>query len=138
MIANRVYIIGCAECRETEEIEFTLKSASEMMRNHFQGIVEMDETYFRSTKREQRKVKERIPRKRGIRREQVCVFVTRDRDKVTFLRHLGGYIDKRALDKAIGHKPVKREWMFYLCFRALLKSVYPFTSLSLQVRFVPL
>lgn len=37
------------------EIEFTLKSASEMMRNHFQDIVEMDETYFRSTKKRAKK-----------------------------------------------------------------------------------
>lgn len=44
-------------------------------------------------------------KKRGISKEQVCVLVATDRDKLAILRTLGmGRITKGSLDKAIGHK----------------------------------
>lgn len=78
----------------------------------FEGIVEMDETYFLYSEKGQRKIKDRKPRKRGgsakkrgISNEQVCVLVARDRDKLTFSQTLGmGRLTKEQLDKAIGHK----------------------------------
>jgi transposase-like protein len=78
----------------------------------FQGIVEMDETYFLYSEKGQKKIKGRKPRKRGgkakkrgISKEQVCVLVVRDRDKNTFSQTLGlGRLKKEQLDKAVGHK----------------------------------
>lgn len=44
-------------------------------------------------------------KKRGISKEQVCVLVARDRDKLTFSRTSGmGRLTKEQLDKAIGNK----------------------------------
>ncbi|MFB1081420.1 IS1595 family transposase [Jeotgalibacillus sp. JSM ZJ347] len=78
----------------------------------FQGIVEMDETYFLYSEKGQKKIVGRKPRKRGgtakkrgISKEQVCVLVARDRDKNTISTTLGvGRIKKEQLDKAIGQK----------------------------------
>lgn len=78
----------------------------------FQGIVEMDETYFLYSEKGSKHIKDRKPRKRGgtakkrgISNEQVCVLVARDRDKLTFSQALGmGRLTKEQLDKAIGHK----------------------------------
>ncbi|KYG36598.1 hypothetical protein AZF08_25750 [Bacillus gaemokensis] len=78
----------------------------------FEGIVEMDDTYFLYSEKGQRKIKDRKPpkrggsaKKRGISNEQVCVLVARDRDKLTFSQTLGmGRLTKEQLDKAIGHK----------------------------------
>ncbi len=89
-----------------------LTSLKQMEPSNFQGIVEMDETYFLNSEKGQRKIKDRKPRKRGgfakkrgISNEQVCVLVARDRDKVTFSQTLGkGRLTKEQLDKAIGHK----------------------------------
>lgn len=79
---------------------------------YFEGIVEMDETYFLYSEKGQRNIKGRKPRKRGgsakkrgISNEQVCVLVARDRDKTTFSQILGmGRLTKDQLDKAIGHR----------------------------------
>ena len=89
-----------------------LTALKQMDISHFQGIVEMDETYFLYSEKGQRKIKNRKPRKRGgsatkrgISNEQVCVLVARDRDKVTFSQALGmGRLTKEQLDKAIRHK----------------------------------
>ena len=89
-----------------------LTALKQMEDSNFQGIVEMDETYFLYSEKGQRKIKDRKPRKRGgsakkrgISNEQVCVLVARDRDKVTFSQTLGmGRLTKEQLDKAIGHK----------------------------------
>lgn len=78
---------------------------------YFEGIVEMDETYFLYSEKGQRNIKGRKPRKRGgsakkrgISNEQVCVLVARDRDKTTFSQILGmGRLTKDQLDKVIGH-----------------------------------
>ncbi|ADH98489.1 hypothetical protein Bsel_0967 [[Bacillus] selenitireducens MLS10] len=80
--------------------------------SNFQGIVEMDETYFLYSEKGQKKIEDRKPRKRGgsakkrgISNEQVCVLVARDREKVTFSQALGmGRLTKEQLDKSIGHK----------------------------------
>ncbi|MEH7239288.1 IS1595 family transposase [Bacillus sp. JJ1562] len=82
-----------------------LSSLIQMEISNFEGIVEMDETYFLYSEKGQRKIKDRKPRKRGISNEQVCVLVARDREKMTFSQTLGmGRLTKEQLDKAIGHK----------------------------------
>ncbi|WP_374989319.1 IS1595 family transposase (plasmid) [Priestia megaterium] len=89
-----------------------LSSLKQMEVSQFQGIVEMDETYFLYSEKGQRKIKGRKPRKRGgsakkrgISNEQVCVLVARDRDKMTLSWTLGmGRLTKEQLDNAIGHK----------------------------------
>lgn len=89
-----------------------LSSLSKMEITDFQGIVEMDETYFLYSQKGSRDIKDREPRKRGgaakkrgISNEQVCVLVARARDKLTFSQALGvGRLTKEQLDKAIGHK----------------------------------
>ncbi|MET3682890.1 flagellar biosynthesis regulator FlaF [Alkalibacillus flavidus] len=89
-----------------------LSALKQMESSKFQGIVEMDETYFLYSEKGQRKIADRKPRqrggsakKRGISNEQVCVLVARDRDKMTFSQTLGmGRLTKEQLDKAIGHK----------------------------------
>jgi hypothetical protein len=55
---------------------------------HFEGIVEVDESYFLYSEKGKRGISERKPRKRGgksmhrgIGYEQVCVLVARDRTK---------------------------------------------------------
>ncbi|WP_372813307.1 IS1595 family transposase [Paenibacillus sp.] len=76
----------------------------------FQGIIEMDETYFLFSEKGKRNMTERKPRKRGgkakyrgISNDQVCVLVARDRQKTTFSGVLGrGRIRTTKLDEAIG------------------------------------
>lgn len=62
---------------------------------HFDGIVEIDETYFLYSQKGQRGITNRKPRKRGgkskhrgISYEQVCVLVARDRTKQLSLKLL--------------------------------------------------
>ncbi|MCM3612679.1 IS1595 family transposase [Planococcus sp. MERTA32b] len=89
-----------------------LSSLNQMELSAFQGIVEMDETYFLYSEKGQRKIGNRKPRKRGgsakkrgISNEQVCVLVARDRDKLTYSQTLGmGRLTKVQLEKAIGPK----------------------------------
>jgi transposase-like protein len=72
----------------------------------FQGIVEMDETYFLFSEKGKRNIADRKPRKRGgkakyrgISNDQVCVLVARDRQKMTYSGVLGrGRIRFRYLD----------------------------------------
>ncbi|WP_051317311.1 IS1595 family transposase [Ectobacillus panaciterrae] len=76
----------------------------------FQGIVEMDETYFLFSEKGKRNIADRKPRKRGgkakyrgISNDQVCVLVARDRQKMTYSGVLGrGRIRTTKLDEAIG------------------------------------
>jgi transposase-like protein len=103
-----------------------LSSLKQMEISNFEGIVEMDETYFLYSEKGQRKIKGRKPRKRGgsavkrgISKEQVCVLVARDRDKKTFSRTLGmGRLTKNQLDKAIGHKLSKENTLCTDSWRA--------------------
>ena len=76
----------------------------------FQGIIEMDETYFLYSEKGRRNISERKPHKRGgkakyrgISNDQICVLVARDRQKMTFSGVLGrGRIRTTKLDEAIG------------------------------------
>ena len=67
-----------------------LNALKQMDFEHFEGIVEIDETYFLYSQKGQRGITDRKPRKRGgkskhrgISHEQVCVLVARDRTKAT-------------------------------------------------------
>ncbi len=79
---------------------------------HFEGIVEVDETYFLYSQKGQRGITERKPRKRGgkskhrgISQEQVCVLVARDPTKATVSKvSCMGRIVKPKVAKIIGSK----------------------------------
>jgi hypothetical protein len=72
-----------------------LSAIKKMDFDHFEGIVEVDATYFLYSQKGQRGITERKPRKRGgkskhrgISHEQVCVLVARDRTKATSPKYL--------------------------------------------------
>jgi hypothetical protein len=77
----------------------------------FEGIVEVDETYFLYSEKGKRGIA-RKPRKRGgkskhrgISKEQVCVLVARDRTKTTVAKvTCMGRVVKSKVDKVIGSK----------------------------------
>lgn len=87
-----------------------LTALKQVSTDAFQGIVEMDETYFLYSEKGRRNITERKPRKRGgkakhrgISNDQVCVLVARDRQKMTFSGVLGRErIRTTKLDEAIG------------------------------------
>lgn len=76
----------------------------------FQGIVELDETYFLYSEKGKKNIIGRKPRKRGgkakfrgISNDQVCVLVARDRQRTTYSGILGrGRIRTSKLEEAIG------------------------------------
>ena len=76
----------------------------------FDGIVEIDETYFLYSEKGRRNITERKPRKRGgkskqrgISNEQVCVLVARDRTKSTVSKvACMGRIVKTKVDSMMG------------------------------------
>lgn len=76
----------------------------------FESIVEVAETYFLYSQKEQRGITERKPRKcggkskhRGISHEQVCVLVARDRTKSTVSKvACMGRVVKTKVDSMIG------------------------------------
>ncbi|UOE92646.1 IS1595 family transposase [Alkalihalobacillus sp. LMS39] len=78
----------------------------------FSGIVEIDETYFLYSEKGKRGITGRKPRKRGgaskyrgISKEQICVLVARDREKVTYSKAIGrGRIIKEQVEESIGPK----------------------------------
>ncbi|CAH0344765.1 hypothetical protein BCI9360_01031 [Bacillus sp. CECT 9360] len=78
----------------------------------FEGIVEVDETYFLYSQKGQRGISGRKPRKRGgssknrgISQEQVCVLVARDRTKATVSKvACMGRIVKTKVEEMIGAK----------------------------------
>ncbi len=78
----------------------------------FEGIVEVDETYFLYSQKGQRGITSRKPRKRGgksqhrgISYEQVCVLVARDRRKATVSKVAClGRVVKTMVDALIGSK----------------------------------
>jgi transposase-like protein len=80
--------------------------------DQFEGIVEMDETYFLYSEKGKQQITGRKPRKRGgkskmrgISREQVCVLVARDRAKSTVSKvTCMGRIVKAKIDEVIGSK----------------------------------
>ncbi len=88
------------------------KLLSALKQMDFEGIVEVDETYFLYSQKGQRGITERKPRKRGgkskhrgISHEQVCVLVARDRTKATVSKvSCMGRIVKPKVEKIIGSK----------------------------------
>lgn len=91
-----------------------LNALKQMDFKHFDGIVEIDETYFLYSQKGQRGsgITERKPCKRGgkskhrgISHEQVCVLVARDRTKATVSKvACMGRIVKTKVDTLIGSK----------------------------------
>lgn len=76
----------------------------------FNGIVEMDETFFLRSEKGEKNLKNRKPRKRGgvstlrgISHEQVCVLVARDRNKTTLSKvSCLGHASMNSVDKVVG------------------------------------
>ncbi|WP_188205928.1 IS1595 family transposase [Alkalibacillus aidingensis] len=103
-----------------------LTSLKQIEVSTFQGIIEMDETYFLYSEKGKKNIKGRKSRKRGgsakkrgISKEQVCVLVARDRDKLTFSRTLGmGRLTKEQLYDAIGQKISKENILCTDAWRA--------------------
>lgn len=87
-----------------------LSALKQVPTESFQGIVEMDETYFLYSEKGRRNITERKPHKRGgkanyrgISNDQICVLVARDRQKMTYSGVLGrGRIRTSKLDEVIG------------------------------------
>lgn len=87
-----------------------LSALKQVSIDKFEGIVEMDETYFLYSKKGQKHIEDRKPRKRGgvskyrgISHEQVCVLVARDRDKNTISKvTCMGRIIKSQVENTIG------------------------------------
>lgn len=76
----------------------------------FNGIVEMDETFFLRSEKGEKNLKNRKPRKRGgvstlrgISHELVCVLVARDRNKNTLSKVSSlGHVSTERVDKVVG------------------------------------
>ena len=89
-----------------------LSALKQMDFEQFDGIVEVDETYFLYSQKGQRGITERKPRKRGgkstlrgISKEQVCVLVARDRTKATVSKvACMGRVVKTKVEGMIGSK----------------------------------
>ncbi|MFZ5975753.1 MAG: IS1595 family transposase [Bacillota bacterium] len=87
-----------------------LTALTEMENNAFDGIVEMDETYFLHSEKGKKNLKNRKARKRGgasklrgISHEQVCVLVARDRSKNTVSKvSCMGRIRTEKVDELVG------------------------------------
>ena len=87
-----------------------LKALGQMKIDSFNGIVEMDETYFLYSEKGNKHIEGRKPRKRGgvskyrgISKEQVCVLVARDRKKNTVSKvSCMGRIIKTQVEATIG------------------------------------
>lgn len=108
----------------------------------FQGIVEMDETYFLYSEKGKRNITERKPRKsggkakyRGISNDQVCVLVARDRQKMTYSGVLGrGRIRTKKLDGASGGHLSDSNELCTDSWRAFSSYAKRLASLPIQVR----
>lgn len=89
-----------------------LNGLKQMDFEHFNGFVEIDETYFLYSQKGERGITERKARNRGekskvrgISHEQVCVLVARDRTKAIVSKvACMGRIVKTKVDKLIGSK----------------------------------
>ncbi|WP_437177567.1 IS1595 family transposase [Heyndrickxia camelliae] len=103
-----------------------LSALKQMDFDQFSGIVEMDETYFLYSEKGKRNINGRKSRKRGgasqfrgISKEQVCVLIARDRQKLTYSKVIGqGRIVKSRLEKAIGSKLSKTNGLCTDAWRA--------------------
>jgi ISXO2-like transposase domain len=89
-----------------------LNALKQMDFEQFEGIVEVDDTYFLYSQKGQRGITERKPRKRGgkskhrgISHEQVCILVARNRTKATVSKvACMGRVVKTKVDNLIGSK----------------------------------
>ncbi|MGG3736811.1 IS1595 family transposase [Aeribacillus pallidus] len=86
-----------------------LNALKQMDFEQFEGIVEVDETYFLYSEKGKRGITGRKrggkSKHRGISKEQVCVLVARDRTKTTIAKvTCMGRIVKSQVDKIIGSK----------------------------------
>jgi transposase-like protein/IS1 family transposase len=103
-----------------------LNALKQMDFEHFDGIVEIDETYFLYSQKGQRGITNRKPRKRGgkskhrgISHEQVCVLVARDRTKATVTKvACMGRIVKPKVESIIGSKLSKENVIVTDAWRA--------------------
>lgn len=88
-----------------------LSALEQIQIKQFEGILEVDETYFLYSEKGKRNLKERkarrrggVSRFRGISKEQVCVLVARDRHKNTVSKVAClGRIQKTQVEKTIGN-----------------------------------
>ncbi|MCM3671979.1 IS1595 family transposase [Mesobacillus maritimus] len=87
-----------------------LSALEQMQIEQFEGILEVDETYFLYSEKGKRGISDRKSRKRGgvsqfrgISKEQVCVIVGRDRNKNTISKvACMGRIEKSQVEKSLG------------------------------------
>lgn len=87
-----------------------LSALKQISIEHFDGIVEMDETYFLYSEKGQKHIIDRESRKRGgasnyrgISHEQVCLLVARDREKNTVSKvTCMGRIIKSQVENTVG------------------------------------
>jgi len=82
-----------------------LENLKSIKADHLQGIVEADETYFLRSEKGNKNLT-RIPQKRGgkaakrgLSEEQVCVFISRDRNKNTFDRIFDSFTAKNLTEE---------------------------------------
>jgi len=82
-----------------------LENIKSIKADHLHGIVEADETYFLRSEKGNKNLT-RMPRKRGgkatkrgLSKEQVCVFVSRDRNKNTFDKIFDSFTAKNLADE---------------------------------------
>jgi len=109
------------KCEEIISIKWTtlfywrhkvLSAIAKMDFEHFDGIVEMDETYIDYSEKGKRNIEGRKPRKRGggdskrgISNEKVCILVARDRMKNTVSKVAClGRIRKGQMESILGSK----------------------------------
>lgn len=89
-IRKSAKLLGVAESTVFTWRHKVLDGLARMEPGDFEGLLEVDETYFRYSEKGNKHIVGRKPRKRGtpaekrgISREQVCVVVARDRNKLT-------------------------------------------------------
>lgn len=92
-IRKSAKILGMADSTVFTWRHKVLGGLARMEPGDFEGLLEVDETYFRFSRKGDKNIIGRKPRKRGtpakkrgISREQVCVVVARDRNKLTHAR----------------------------------------------------
>ena len=92
-IRKSAKILGIADSTVFTWRHKVLTALKRMELDNFEGLLEVDETYFLFSEKGNKKIAGRKPRKRGgsskfrgISREQVCVVVARDRAKQTLAK----------------------------------------------------
>lgn len=92
-IRKSAKILGMADSTVFTWRHKILAALGRMEPGDFEGLLEVDETYFLYSEKGNKHIQDRKPRKRGgssqfrgLSREQVCVVVARDRNKLTHAR----------------------------------------------------